>query len=101
MTISTEIVGYFHWTFLLVSILTIRSSNGFQIEFFRFADREKPHFYLTQEEIINAMHLDETWKKEAEELKLLELMKRNRKWKARKGGKGLDMETFNVAMMGE
>ena len=100
MALLAAIVGDLHWTFLLISVLTIRGNNGFQIEFFRFADKEKPHFYMTRHEIINAMHLDETWRKEAEEMKLLDLWKRNKMWKARKGGKGLDMETFNLAMAG-
>ena len=71
-------------------------SNGFQLAFFRYADRQKPHFYLTADEINNAMKTDEIWKKEAEAIRLCELLEWHQEDMPDQSGlKGLSLDTFN------
>ena len=35
--------------------------------FFRFADKDMPHFYLTKDEIIRAIKIDKKWEEDANE----------------------------------
>ena len=96
MAVVVDVVGHFHWIFLLIGASIMRNSNGFQMAFFRYADQQFPHFYLTQDEIAEAMKTDKTWKEEAEAMGLQKLLEQHQvEIPGQTETKGLDMEKFN------
>ena len=69
------VAAYFNWLCLLLAVIMAKTGNGFRASFYRFADTDAPRFYLTEEEIKNAMAADDTWKIQAEDMDLLTLFK--------------------------
>ena len=59
MAPTADVVGYFCCICMLFLLSMTRPNNGYQLAFFRYADMERPHFYLTVDEINNAMKSDE------------------------------------------
>ena len=77
MKIIIDAVAYLRWTYVLAIVLMVTDSNGFQMAFFKYADVHPPFFYLTESEIKRAWRKDERWRKEAQEMGLLEILKEN------------------------
>ena len=90
------VIVYANGLCLLLAIIMTRSSSGFRAAFFRFADTDEPRFYLTEEEIKNAMKADDTWKIEAEDMNLFTLFKTLAvKIPAHEDMLGLEMEKYS------
>ena len=87
---------------IFILLVSINTSNGMMVSFFKYADKKYPHFYLTMEEYDEAIK-DPKWKKEAEQFNFRDMISAHSVEipALTEGGptqQGLEMDAFKLSL---